>query len=130
MKDSIISKRYRLYSRRMVEGAVRRSETGTMTIGEEVEIGYIFRHTLMIDPKRDKAYKCHYKGAVTWDYHGRMRYAKGDFYIFQRVSDDWQNGYYYFVSWKDGKRQLLIRDEITEYYRSIMMAEDESTWEY
>ena len=130
MTEAMITKRYRLYTRRAIEGAIRRSESGTMSIGDEVEIGFIFRHALMIDPERDKAYKCHYRGAVGWDYHGKMRFAKGDFYIFQRVSDDWQNGYFYFVSWKDGKRTLLIRDEVTEYYRSMMMSEDESTWEY
>lgn len=129
MTEAMISKRYKLYSRRVVDGK-RGSCDATMAIGEEVEIGYIFRHTLMIDPKRDKAYKCHYRADHSADYRGRRRYTKADFFIFQRVSDDWQDGFYYFVGWKDGKRKLLMREEITNYYRSITMAEDESTWEY
>jgi len=129
MTEAKISKRYKLYSRRVVEGK-RDSCDATITIGDEVEIGYIFRHTLMMDPNRDKAYKCHYRSYHTADYRGRKRYTKADFYVFKRCSDDWQDGLYYFVSWKDGERKLLMREEVTEYYRSMTMVEDESTWEY
>lgn len=129
-KDTIIAAKHKLYSRRLIEGKIRGSVEGTMFIGEEVtEIDYHYRHTLMISPQ-DKAYKCHYRTPYTTNYSGKIMYTKGDFLLFQRVSDDWQNGLYYFVSWKDGVRQLMYREEVTTYWKSVTMAEDKDSWEF
>lgn len=129
-KDTIIAAKHKLYSRRLVEGKIRGSVEGTMFIGEEVnDIDYHYRYALMLSPQ-DKAYKCHYRTVYTTNYSGKIMYTKGDFLLFQRVSDDWQNGLYYFVSWRDGVRALMYREEVTTYWQSVTMAEDESTWEY
>lgn len=129
-KDTIIAAKHKLYSRRLVEGKIRGSVEGTMFIGDEVvDIDYHYRYALMISP-HDKAYKCHYRTVYTTNYSGKIMYTKGDFLLFQRVSDDWQNGLYYFVSWRDGVRELMYREEVTTYWQSVTMAEDKESWEY
>lgn len=128
-KDTIIAAKHKLYSRRLVEGKIRGSVEGTMFLGDEVDIDYHYRYALMISPQ-DKAYKCRYRAAYTADYCGKMMYTIGDFIIFQRVSDDWQNGLYYFVSWREGVRELMYREDVTTYYKSVTMAEDKESWEY
>lgn len=99
-RDWQISSKYGLYTKTLVEGG------GTMTIGEEVEIDYIHRRTLMIGIN-DKAYKCHYQ--MRWQ---PKQIVVRDFHIFQRVSDNWQNGLYYFVGRKDGIVYQMFRSDV------------------
>ena len=101
-RDRQISAKYGLYTKTLVEGG------GTMTIGDEVEIDYIHRRTLMIGIN-DKAYKCHYE--MRWQ---PTQILTRDFHIFQRVSDNWQNGLYYFVGRKDGMVYQMLRGDVVQ----------------